>query len=585
MSQRIGVRTRLFLTSVGIVFIVVLASGWVLELQLRQFMEGELKTRLLRQARSARVSLSALPVDAPVSVVDPLADRLGEAAEARVTLLDRNGRVIGDSELSIDEVRAVENHGQRPEVQAVRQGAPASSRRYSTTTNIDTLYVAVRGAGPAAVVRVAMPLSLVKQAVNRLRLWLVLAVAVGLVFSVLMSLLSAHLMARTLRALVEQARLVAHGQSKRVEVSSEDEVGTLGQSFNRLAAELRETVATLVRERDQQSTVLQSMREGVLTLNEEGAVETANHAAMTLLGLSRSPVGSSLVEVVRIPTLLELAERAREGDAELEIHVSGDERRILHGAGSPLKRSSGVVLVLHDVTQERSVEAMRRDLVANVSHELRTPVSIIRANSETLLAGALEKPDRAAKFVQAIERNSIRLSSLIDDLLDLARIEAGRYQVEAEDLHPHELVEDLHVSFGQRAVSRNVTVDNELPEDLTVWADRQALEQVLLNLIDNAIKYTHEDGHVVVRAVPEADAVRFEVRDNGPGIPEQHRERIFERFYRIDPGRSRELGGTGLGLSIVKNLVGLMGGTVGADSNDPTGACLWFTVPTRKEVA
>jgi two-component system phosphate regulon sensor histidine kinase PhoR len=245
--------------------------------------------------------------------------------------------------------------------------------------------------------------------------------------------------------------------------------------------------------------------------------------------------------------------------------------------------SAGTVIVLRDVTEMRHLETIRKDFVANVSHELRTPVSVIRANAETLLGGALEHETKGPQFVQAILRSSERLSTLIADLLDLSRIEAGKYHLEIQSVEVDEAIRHAVEAISSTAQSRRVSHDLSRSAQLHVMADPMALEQVLLNILDNAVKYTKDGGQVQVRAMEHRSGVRFEVEDDGPGIPPQHRMRIFERFYRLDPGRSRELGGTGLGLSIVKHLVESMGGTVGVEPASPHGSVFWFVLPRDPE--
>jgi two-component system phosphate regulon sensor histidine kinase PhoR len=245
-----------------------------------------------------------------------------------------------------------------------------------------------------------------------------------------------------------------------------------------------------------------------------------------------------------------------------------------------LRGRGGVVVVMHDVTELRRLETVRRDFVANVSHELRTPVSVIRANAETLLDGGLEDAGRARGFVESLLRHAERLSGLVSDLLDIARIEAGRVNLDPKPLQLADVILRAAQTVEPNAQRKSIAVRSEVLPDLTIVADVRALEHVVLNLLDNAVKYTPAGGHVVVRARTEGRTVRVEVRDDGPGIEPRHRARIFERFYRVDPGRSRDMGGTGLGLSIVKNLTESMGGRVGVEPASPRGSIFWFTLPT-----
>jgi two-component system phosphate regulon sensor histidine kinase PhoR len=290
-------------------------------------------------------------------------------------------------------------------------------------------------------------------------------------------------------------------------------------------------------------------------------------------------VGRPLFEVVDARELDELAKSGLEGAASAELTVEGKTPRRVLARAMPLRSTGGTVIAMHDVTEMRRLETIRKDFVANVSHELRTPVSIIRANAETLLDGALEDPERARSFVEALHRNSERLSRIISDLLDLSRVEAGRYQFEMINVPLDHAVERAAEAVEPKADHRNVAIEVSVPEGVSAWADAKALDQILLNLLDNSIKYTPEGGHVSVRVEERAGLVRVEVQDDGPGIKPEHRARIFERFYRIDPGRSRDMGGTGLGLAIVKHFVESMGGRVGVEPAFPRGSIFWITLP------
>jgi two-component system phosphate regulon sensor histidine kinase PhoR len=249
---------------------------------------------------------------------------------------------------------------------------------------------------------------------------------------------------------------------------------------------------------------------------------------------------------------------------------------------TPLAASGGAVIVAHDVTDIRRLERVRRDFVANVSHELRTPVSVIRANAETLLDGALDDRSLSEEFVSAVLRNSERLSNLIGDLLDLSQIEAGHYEMNLVRISVSGAIRRTIDSVGHAANKKNMTISQAGTLDVQVLADMQALDQVLSNLVENAVKYTPVGGTVVIRSVAFEGAIRIEIEDDGVGVAPEHRDRLFERFYRVDPGRSRQMGGTGLGLAIVKHLVGAMGGLVGMRPSPEQGSIFWVELPLLK---
>lgn len=585
-----GVRGKLFLVSLGLMLLLGGAAGLYLEQGLRRWLEGQVEADLLRAARSTRETLALAAGAGDIDLVDRVADRLGGATGSRVTIIDGDGRVLGDSELSPAEVARVDNHAGRPEVTealaAALPGGVGVARRHSTTVATDMLYVAVpfEGPGGRGVIRAATPLGVVDEAVGRLRLFLSVAALLGLGIATGMSWLASHLLSRALRRLVGRARDLVAGEERRIDIRSSDEIGRLAGSFNRMAEELQGAMATLASERSRFEAVLQSMSEAVLALDEAQRITLVNNATLTLLGLEERPIDRPLLEVLEIPAVGELAAAARSGPASTEFSITAGEpapRRVLARA-TPLAASGGTVIVMHDVTEMRRLETIRKDFVANVSHELRTPVSIIRANAETLLDGALEDPPRARSFVEALHRNSERLSRIIADLLDLSRIEAGRYKLEVRPLEVLEAVEHAVEIMEPRILDRRLSLEVFVPEALEVRADAKALDQILVNLLDNAVKYTPEGGRVRISAEREGGEVWIGVEDSGPGIPPEHRERVFERFYRVDPGRSRDMGGTGLGLAIVKHFVESMRGSVGVASAEPRGSVFWLTLPAAE---
>jgi two-component system phosphate regulon sensor histidine kinase PhoR len=403
----------------------------------------------------------------------------------------------------------------------------------------------------------------------------------ALVVAVLMSTLAAHLMTRALRRLVVQAKgLTEHRGPNQIPLStSQEEIATLAGSLNHMARELEGTVQKLATERDRFQAVLDGMGGAVIAIDENRHITLVNRAALSLLGLSESPVDKPLVEVLRAPAIQNLLQAPVDPAHSIDFEIPGRPPRAINARASKAHLADDTVLVLYDVTDVRRLEKMRTDFVANASHELRTPVSVIQASAEALTSGALSDPARAERFAAAVYRNAERLSRLIADLLDLSRIESTRARpalrpVPVRDLlgHALETLSPIADSNGRRLSLGEV-------HEVSVLADEAALEQVLTNLIDNAIKYTQPQGQVTLRARARESVVELSVEDDGPGIPDPHKERIFERFYRIDAGRSRELGGTGLGLSIVKNLVLRLGGQIHVEDVVPTGARFVVELP------
>lgn len=568
----LGVRAKLFAVSIGLILAVVLASGIYLEGQLRGLLEHRIEAELLDDARAARVLVEAVGADS-IGELDPLAERLGSETGTRVTVISPSGRLLGDTDLASSEVAAAESHARRPEVLSALDRGRGTSRRYSTTVSTELLYVAIpyRDGDRQGVVRVARPLREVDEAVSRLRVLIAAAGAIGFLVAVLMSGLASHLMSRTLRRLAESARAIAEGDTRsRLAVSGRDELAGLAGSLNQMAEDVERTVSELANERALFSAVLEGLSDAVIAIDALGDVTLMNAAAQSLLGVDSPPIGAPLLETVRAPGLQHLLDDET-STAEIDL-VTG--RRVLIRQ-SALHDGGGRVLLMQDVTEVRRLERVRSDFVANVSHELRTPISVIRANSETLLDGAMEDPVHGRKLLEAAHRNAERLSAIISDLLDLSRLESGARRFEPRDIEVAPVVARVIEATERQARDRRTELTVELPTGLAARADDEALEHILLNYVENAIKYTPPGGHVRVAARATGDRVRLEVIDDGPGIASRHRDRVFERFYRVDPGRSRDMGGTGLGLSIVKHLAEAMGGRVGVSTSAPHGSIFW----------
>jgi two-component system phosphate regulon sensor histidine kinase PhoR len=427
---------------------------------------------------------------------------------------------------------------------------------------------------------------------GRILLGLVLA---GLAISVGVAVICAHGARRLgsgLNKLAEVTERVSRDPSgQHVLLDGSDELAQLGQAFNRLSDRLAVRVSQLEEDRDQLRTILGGMVEGVVALDADQRILFANERAHHLLELpSPSPIGRHLWEIVRQRPLLDLVQRALDQPeaSRTEFTWNGTVTRSLtvHAARLPGRPPRGAVLVLHDTTELRRLERLRQDFVANVSHELKTPLSVIKANVETLMEGAIDDSEHRISFLHQIEHQADRLHFLILDLLSLARIESGQELFEFGAVPVEEVVQACALRHQTRAEARGQTleVEGQPPtegEPLTIWADEEALDQILDNLLDNAVKYTPQGGRIRIGWQAEPEWVQLEVSDTGIGIPPTDLPRIFERFYRVDKARSRELGGTGLGLSIVKHLTQAMGGTVHATSQMGAGTTFTLRLPRQ----
>jgi two-component system phosphate regulon sensor histidine kinase PhoR len=595
---KIGIRAKLFFVSLGLITLSVATADAYLTSTLNEFMTARVRDELLVRTRllvREASSLDARPGDR--KAWDAFADALGRSAEGRVTIIGVDGVVFGDSDVATDALAGVENHAHRPEFVTALAGGVGASTRLSSTVHDRMMYVALPfsvSGRVAGVVRLAMPLTDVDTAMAQERRLVFGASGVGLLMAVLMSSLAAHFMSRSVRDLTSAARTMAAGDlSGRTRLVGDDEIAELGRALDQLAGNLATALGELRAERDLLSRVLQGMKEGVLLLDGDQRVALANSALREMLMLGHDVVGKSPLELVRNAELKRTLDEALTSTTAVSREIEiGDlkPRRLLVQAAALPGDPGGLLVVFVDVTDLRRLESMRRDFVANVSHELRTPITVIRSSAETAGGALLTQPAAAREFIEVIERQAERLQQLVEDLLQLARIESPALKLSPEAIDVKPFASQTLSMFRERAEARNIQLVLQIADDLPmVHADRRAAEQVLSNLLDNAVRYATEGATITLRAARDAQRLTISVSDTGPGIEGKHLPRLFERFYRVDAGRSREVGGTGLGLSIVKHLVEAMGGSLNVESSPGKGTTFSFTLPlaenARRDVA
>jgi two-component system, OmpR family, phosphate regulon sensor histidine kinase PhoR len=542
-----------------------------------------IRGHLQDEARIAAL-MAAKEIRDPDSDAPALTRAVAQATRARVTVISRDGRVTGDSEVSGAELALMENHAERPEVRDALAKGTGSAIRYSATLHTDMIYLAVPY-GAQGVVRLALPLSGVEKTKAGLKKSLIAAFAVAVALSLLLSYLLSHLTSRTLRDLAASASRIGRGEwGTRIAIRSADELGELAAVMNDMAQRIEGQMERISSEKGRLDAILEGMGEGVMVTDADAVVTLVNPAFCALFGTTAGVQGRQLLEISRHPDLYAacravLSER-REQHQEITL-APGNSTRV-HWV--PLVQDGalrGAVAVFHDISALKRVEQIRRDFVANVSHELRTPVTVIKGYAETLLSGALvDDPGRSAHFLGIIDNHAQRLSRLIADLLALSELESGASVLKPQKVQLEDAVQQTLQLLEQKSEQLGVTVQilglKGLPQ---VSADRARLDQVLMNLLDNALKYCKAGGKVTVSAVEEGNLMRVLVCDNGIGIPQKDLPRLFERFYRVDEARSRERGGTGLGLSIVKHIVQAHGGSVQVQSTPGTGSEFSFTLP------
>jgi two-component system phosphate regulon sensor histidine kinase PhoR len=560
---------RLVLGSVLILVLAVSVLLWVAERSLRQDLEGDIGQNLEREARLVR---EALPADSAAwqTAVQQLAAQTGH----RITLIDRDGWVRADSDFPAGPLPTIDNHAQRPEVRAALAEGRGVARRRSETVGRSFLYVAIPG-GPS-VVRVAAGLEQVDEVVRRAQRAVAGAALLALLVGSLIALLAGRSVAQPLVTIGAAARAIAAGAPPRFPRSGIPDIDGLVQALRQMHQQLGDRFDELRREQAETAALVESMVEGVIAADERGRTVTANAAARQLLGYEVTDALPDLPELFRVKAAREVVDAVLRGQAVEDQELEIDERAVLMNA-RPLP-SGGAVLVMHDLTELRRLEAVRRDFVANVSHELKTPLTSISGYAETLLADTPD-PETTRRFLSTILDNARRMQRLVDDLLDLARIEAGRWQPEPEPMDVGETAWEMWTELAERAGARAVQFEVDIaPGAETVVVDADALRQVLTNLLDNSLRYSARGARIVCRSRLENAGVAISVTDNGSGIAHEHLPRIFERFYRADQARSRQEGGTGLGLAIVKHLVEAHGGRVYAESERgvATTVTCWF---------
>jgi two-component system phosphate regulon sensor histidine kinase PhoR len=511
---------------------------------------------------------------------------LSRETQTRITVVAPDGKVLADSD---QDSAQMENHRNRPEIESASRDGVGVATHASRTLGIPMMYLALRlnkGEQVRGFVRVALPIQEVHQRVATMQriIWGI-GLAVCMATLVITSFVVARV-ARPVKSLTTAAQAIARGDyGQRVRVSSRDEIGTLADTFNRMSDELNERVSQIRADGDLLTTMLTVMVEGVVALDANQRVLFANEAAHSMLGLgNQSVAGRPLWEMVRSSAIQDSLQDARNGSqtSRSEFELPGRDRRTvaMHATRLPGDPSPGIVLVCHDITELRRLENLRREFVANVSHELKTPLASIKAYVETLLAGAVHDPEHNLPFLRRIDEQADRLTRLILDLLRLARVESGQEVFELTAVPLAEVVAACVQAHEAASAAKNIRVETRSPEtEVSVRADFEGLRTILDNFVDNAIKYTPEGGHIVICWGIEEMMARLEVQDTGIGIAPHDQPRIFERFYRVDKARSRDLGGTGLGLSIVKHLTQAFGGTVSVSSQVGTGSVFTVLLP------
>jgi two-component system phosphate regulon sensor histidine kinase PhoR len=584
---------RLFFSYIFIAWGALLAAGWYLTHSLDAFLENETAVELFDRARLIENQIVPL-LDPPDSAaVDAICKQSGKASETRFTVILPSGAVIGDT---WETPGNMDNHANRPEVASALMSGRATSRRFSNTLKQNVVYAAVavkRGSEPIGVVRAAIPLARMETQVARIRteFWAIGGIVALLALGVTLAISRQY--GRKVDELKQGAARLAKGElAHRLAIPDTEELTGLAESLNRMAAQLESRLQTVVSQRNQLEAVLSSMLEGVIAVSRDERIISINQAAAKWFDINPERVrGRSIPEAIRNLAIQKFVTHALKNQTPVEedISVYRNGERILNIKSAPLldvgPEPIGMLVVFSDVTQLRRLEDIRREFVANVSHEIKTPLTAIKGFVETLHQNTVETPEEAQRFLGIIAKHVDRLNTIIEDLLMLSRIEneGERGDIQREKARLRDIFQNAAQICRPQADEKRIQIEMDGDEGLSAMVDPVLLEQALVNLLDNAVKYSDPEKPVRILTRTVGHEIQIQVQDHGIGIEKKHLPRLFERFYRVDKARSRSLGGTGLGLAIVKHIAQAHGGHVTVESRPGEGSRFTIHLPRDPE--
>ena len=567
--------------AVAIWAVMIYASHSMKNLYLRS-LENSLRTR------TALFSEQVAPLIDTPKQIDALCKRAGKSSNTRFTVIFPDGVVAGDSD---EEPRSMENHSHRPEIQRAFSGKEGMERRYSRTLGEDMMYMAIplKDANHEiqCAVRAALPMTAIRGELNQMKARIALAAFLAALLAMLICIIVVKRITMPLEQMGLAARRFAGGDFEhRIPAQQTQELDQLAVSLNTMSDQLNETLTTLSEQRNEQEAVLASMDEGVLAIDKRERIIHMNRVAGGILNIDPSKSKRSMVQqVIRYANLQEFVKSllGSQKACSRDLTLRGTSEKQIQASGTVLQNtkgeSIGALIVLRDVTQLRHLETVRSDFVANVSHELKTPITSIKGFVETLLSDDWDHDSETRRFLDIINQQAGRLNAIIDDLLTLSRLEQKDGHVMTEESPLSTAIESAVYLCQLQAAKKNIKVETICPPDLLLPINVPLIEQALVNLIVNAIKYSDPDKKVLILAEKQGSRVAIFVKDEGFGIEQKHLDRLFERFYRVDTARSRKLGGTGLGLSIVKHIIQAHKGSIRVESRIGSGTTFTINLP------
>jgi two-component system, OmpR family, phosphate regulon sensor histidine kinase PhoR len=584
--SRATFQTKFFFAALSAAIIALAVAGVLFATTMRTQIDRRIEDTLVAEARLAADLLARDKALATMPELDAEADRIGDLIGARVTFIAADGHVAGDSAETLDDVRTMENHAGRPEVIVARTSGIGRARRYSATLKIDMLYVAVPVQHPAiAFVRVALPLTDIRHQLQTVFTATLAALGLALAGGAAMAWFFSARIGRRVRLIAGLAERYRRGDLTPTRLGfGDDELGTVARALDDSVQDVARQLGQQVRDRARMEAILAGMVEGVVVVDAQARLQLVNDAARQMLKLDLVGIGRPYVETIRLPAIVELLAQVLAGKTPgaLQFSPPRDPSRTIMATAAPAAGAAaqhGVIVVLHDITELRRADQIRRDFVANVSHELRTPLTAIRGYVEALNEDDATAEDRK-RFLDIVGRHTRRMERLVKDLLRLARLDAGQETLELTPCDTRALVNGVVAEVTPAGADKQQRIEVSVARGAeTVRADASKLHDAVRNLVTNAIAYAPERSTIRIDAMPAADRrVDIVVSDQGPGIPDEDLPRVFERFYRVDKSRVRDPGGTGLGLAIVKHLVELHGGSVRVENGPAGGARFTVTI-------
>jgi len=550
-----------------------------------------IQASLIAQAKLIEVQITAKSLkQEDVASLEKLVKVLSPKTKCRITIINTKGKVLADSEKSEEDVLRMENHLYRLEVKTALGGSIGADTRYSSTLKIDMLYVALpikEGNTTLGVLRLAVTLESVQKTLFAIRKTVLLGLLFALGLAFVLGSLMARIAIKPINRMIQVSRKFSEGDfSRRILQPSRDEIGELAVALNKMAQDIENKIKEIKTQNQKLSAIFNSMIEGVIVIAKTGYIVSINSTIEKIFGVTKDIVeGKVFLEAIRNNDIAEIINAVlKKGELlSKEITLIYPVHRIFEVSAAPIFDNdaiAGCLVVIHDITEIRRLETVRSDFVANVSHELKTPLTSIKGFVETLLEGALDDKENNRNFLKIIQDHAERLNNLVEDLLSLSHLESKEITLNKKNFNLKQQLEDVISGFTSQLKKKNIELKNELPVNIFVAADKDRIEHVFINLLDNAIKFNKERGSIRIYFQEIKGGIKIIVEDSGVGIPEKDIPRIFERFYRVDKARSRELGGTGLGLSIVKHIIELHNGSVGVESTEGFGSKFWFILPT-----